>query len=281
MVSPGLAQKVREVVQSCDACQRIKPTPKSTKEETVKLSASEKCEKVYVDICGPLRETRKKKRYIMAMVDHFSRYVILRSISKQDEHTIVETIKDGWVNRFGSPREIHTDCGKAFESKVFQEWVKEIGTEVRYSSPYHHNTNGVVERQFRTVRDYVDCCLKEMGNGEWDILLPDIEFTLNATVQGTLGKSPAEVMFGKKLSKEGWIPEGRTEIEEPSQIKTRRIFQTGDTVLIRNENRTKGQDRFVGPYRIAGRIHGRRYLLEGETGKFFERNVEKIRRFKP
>ena len=34
-------------------------------------------------------------------------------------------------------------------------------------------------------------------------LLPDIEFALNASVQKTTGKSPAEIVFGFKINSAG------------------------------------------------------------------------------
>ena len=51
----------------------MKVVTTALKEETITLSADEKFEKIYIDICGPLQETFKRKKYILAMVDQFSR----------------------------------------------------------------------------------------------------------------------------------------------------------------------------------------------------------------
>jgi len=61
--------------------------------------------------------------------------------------------------RFCARKEIHVDCGKAFESAVIKEMIQSMGIKSCFSSSYHHNTNGTVERQFRTIRDYINTSL--------------------------------------------------------------------------------------------------------------------------
>ena len=51
-----------------------------------------------------------------------------------------------------------------------------------YSSPYHHSANGLIERKFRTIRDYINASLKDKTGKNWADLLPEIEFVLNSTV---------------------------------------------------------------------------------------------------
>ena len=70
-------QNVKEVVTSvtkhCEVCQLYKVVTTKTKEEKVILSAEKLFEKIYMDICGPFKETFRKKKYILAIVDQYSR----------------------------------------------------------------------------------------------------------------------------------------------------------------------------------------------------------------
>src|SRR5262249_48548589 len=152
----GMDKVVKKVIKGCEICQRVKSSPVTTKEELIKMEAKETFEKVYIDICGLLKETYRRKRYILAMIDHYSRYTVLVPIGRQDEETVIGAIEKGWILRYGTPGEIHTDCEKVFVSKNFQQWVTNIGSVLCLSSPYHHITNGVVERLFRTIREYVE-----------------------------------------------------------------------------------------------------------------------------
>ena len=109
--------------------------------------------------------------------------IVLTAISRQDEQTIKETIWNKWILRFGAPKEIHVDCGKTVESKKISEMTKSLGIKLCFSSPYHLNTNGIVERQFRTIREYINTSLRERKKTDWAEILPEIEFTMNATIQ--------------------------------------------------------------------------------------------------
>ena len=61
-----------------------------------------------------------------------------------------------WMLKYGAPKQIQLDCGKAFESKVMSELADKYNIKLTYSSPYHHSANGLIERQFRTIRDCIN-----------------------------------------------------------------------------------------------------------------------------
>ena len=119
-----------------------------------------------------------------------------------------------------------------------------MGILLCFSTPYHHNTNGVIERQFRTVRDYINSSLRDRKRSSWVEILPEIEFTLNATFQKSIGCNPAEVIFGRKICRERWyskehLQQRIDESEETQEMhETRRIFTVGKMVLIKVEART-------------------------------------------
>ena len=57
----NIKESVKETIKLYEACQRSKVVTKKTKEETIKLIATEPGEKIYIDICGSLNETFRKK----------------------------------------------------------------------------------------------------------------------------------------------------------------------------------------------------------------------------
>ena len=125
----------------------------------------------------------KGKKYILGIIDRFSRYISLTAVSNQDETTTIQTILRQWIFRFGAPACIHVDRGKVFESRSFLEFTKSMLIDVQYSSPYHHNTYGMIERQFRTIRDFLNASLRNEGRNNWVDILPEIEFSLSASRQ--------------------------------------------------------------------------------------------------
>ena len=50
----------------------------------------------------------------------------------------------------------------------------------------------------------MNATILERKNTNWKELIPEIEYTLNATEQKTIGKSPAEIIYGKKINRSQW-----------------------------------------------------------------------------
>ena len=269
----------KKVVRNCEACQRVKPITAKTKEDTIKIAVGKPFEKVYIDICGPLRETLRKKKYIIAIIDQYSRYISLTATSRQDEETVKKTILTNWILKMGAPRVIHADCGRVFESKTMKDMAAERNITICLSSPYHHNTNGLIERQFRTIRDCINTAAKDNTRKDWEELLPEIEFAMNATYQKSIGMSPCEMVFGRKIFRERWYIKEDTSTEDQSyeDMQTKRRFSVGDEVLVKKMVRNKNEDRFEGPYEVCEKIHNRRYKLQDDKGKIIQRNVEQLR----
>ena len=143
-------------------------------------------------------------RYILGIIDQRSKYIVSIAIRRQYENTVQKVISNNWMLKFGCPKRIHMDCGRSFESNAMVEFAKRWNVELCFSSPYHHNTNGQIERQFRTVRDLLNTTLEDRKISDWTEILPEIEFALNSTWQKSINTSPAEFVFGKKIARENW-----------------------------------------------------------------------------
>jgi transposase InsO family protein len=279
----NMREIIKEIVQSCENCQRRKTLTTKTKERHIKQFADEPFQKIYMDFCGPFKRNVNGYQYILAIIDQFSRYISLNAVAHQDEKTVRKILLDRWIWKFGPPKEIHVDKGKTFESALFKETLKKFKVELFYSSPYHHNTNGVVERQFRTIRDAINIRMKDGMHRDWTEAIPEIEFMLNSTIQATTGVSPAEIIFGRKL-RHWWKnnkESNKNQMEDHTRIsETRRKFEIGERVLIKKENVTKEEDRYMGPATIKKRRHERSYELQFDDGRILIRNVEWLKPFK-
>ena len=101
-------------------------------------------------------------------------------------------------------------------------------------------------------------------------MLPEIEFSINATYQKTIGKSPAEAIFGRNIRRENTKPK----LDPFKNIQTNRSFNVGDEVYVKREVKNKDEDRYEGPGKVQKRIHDRSYLVNMEDGRSIVRNVE-------
>ena len=139
---------IKESIETCEACQKQKVITTKSKENIIPNVPSRIFEHMFVDICGPMKTTWHQEKYIFAIIDQFSKNILLAAINKQDEQTIAETIMNKWILKYGTPKQIQLNCGKAFESKVMSELADKYNIKLIYSSLFHHSGNGLIERQF-------------------------------------------------------------------------------------------------------------------------------------
>lgn len=269
-----LSEYTKNVIKTCIKCQKRKTMTTKTKELIINQDSNEPFEKIYIDYCGPFKKNIHGKQYIFAIIDRYTRLISITAVTNQDENTTCKCLLDKWIYKYGSPAEIHMDKGKAFVSNKFNEVLQKLRIKPVYSSPYHHNTNGIIERQFRTIRDAINTRMKDGMHKDWSELIPEIEFMLNSTIQATLGKSPAEMVFGRKIKL--WWKSKVENIETTKQNSetTKRCFEIGERVLIKKDVRNKEDDRYIGPATILNKRHDRSYEMETDDKRILIRNVE-------
>ena len=76
---------------------------------------------------GFLLESRRGKKYLLCIMDAFSKYVELVVIKNKEASTVAEAIFDRWFCQFGVPAELVTDGAKEFCTKVLEEFMKRMG----------------------------------------------------------------------------------------------------------------------------------------------------------
>lgn len=87
-----------------------------------------------------------------------------------------------------------------FVSKFWKELWGLMGTSLRYSTAYHPQTQGIVERMNAIVGQMMRCLIHEMNEmKEWKILLPTIEIAINSSVNHSTGYTPFFLNYGFDL----------------------------------------------------------------------------------
>ena len=78
-----------------------------------------------------------KKNYILVCTDYVTKWVEEKSLFRAREKSVVKFIYDDIFTRFSVPREIVTDQGTQFTSKMMRELTEKCGIKHCKSSPYH------------------------------------------------------------------------------------------------------------------------------------------------
>ena len=130
---------------------KVKPS-----ESKCGCSTSRPLELLHVDLMGPARtESIGGKRYIMVVVDDFSRYSWVEFLRKKSEACDkMERLCKRLQNEKGVPIvKIRSDHGKEFENAKFEAFCNEHSIKNEFSAPKTPQQNEMIERKNRVIQE--------------------------------------------------------------------------------------------------------------------------------
>ena len=104
-----------------------------------------------MDIIGPLPRSHSGKRYVLVICDYATRYPEAIPLHSTDASHIAEGLM-GVFARVGIPSEILTDQGSNFTSQLLTEFYRMLHIHPIRTTPYHPQTDGLVERFNQTLK---------------------------------------------------------------------------------------------------------------------------------
>eukprot|EP00961_Rhodomonas_salina_P305702 3942004-Rhodomonas_salina.3 len=93
------------------------------------------------------------------------------------------------------PSAVHTDSGSTFTSEFWNSLMTLCGTNVRTSTAYHPQTQGLTERANQNIIASLKHYLQSLYE-TWDEHLIPTEFAYNTSIHPTLGITPYEALYG-------------------------------------------------------------------------------------
>ena len=203
-------------------------------------------------------------------------------------------------SRVGVPQEILTDQGTNFTSQLLVELYKMLHIQPIRTTPYHPQTDGLVERFNQTLKLMLRKTAVKEGL-DWDKMLPYVLFTYREVPQTSTGFSPFELLYGYQVRgpldvlKESWqsgeksdesvishvltVRENLEKMREMADMNLKnaqqqqkrwydrntrqRSFEPDDMVLLLLPTSTsKLMAQWQGPYRVMKKIGQANYLIE-------------------
>ena len=148
-----------------------------------------------IDITGPFVKTRRGNRFILVVVDYFTKWVELFPLPSIKATVIAQTFLDEVIGRFGFSIRVISDNGVQFLSDVFIQLCELLAITHRRTPLYHPQSN-LSERINRTLKPIL-ALLAHNDSKSWDLKLPQIAFALRTVPSESTGFSPAFLMFGR------------------------------------------------------------------------------------
>lgn len=250
---------------------------------------------LHTDHCGPFPVSKKKNCHILVIIDAFTKFIYIKPVKNVKSSTSIQVFTE-YFSLFGVPRRLISDRGTSFTSKEFSNFVNERGIKHILNAVASPRANGQVERYNRTIVDAITTANHNRPENEWDLRLPQIQWSLNNTINKSTGRTPSEILFGTQttgvsdgfmntLVSESHTPVDRDEVRSNAESRIQinqqeqkerfdkshkkpTQYKIGDLVRVEKDIRTEpGQSRkllpkCVGPFRISKIIGNDRYEIE-------------------
>lgn len=136
---------------------------------------------------GPLKKGSHKKKYLLVMVDKFTKWIEANPVKTAESGPVIDFISEV-VHRYGVPHSIITNNGLNFIAEEMKTWCGKMGIKLDYASVYHPQTNSQVERAngliMSGIKPKLVRSLKESDTHlveELDSVLWGLRTTLNRT----------------------------------------------------------------------------------------------------
>ena len=230
---PSLDKDLQALVQSCEVCQVNQKTPAAAPLHPWEWP-DQPWRRIHIDYAGPFMG-----RMFLVVVDAHSKWIECHIMQSTTSASTICKLREIFGTH-GLPETVVSDNGTNFTSSEFEDFMRQNGIIHKTSAPYHPASNGLAERAVQTVKDG----LTKMPGSSVAQKLQLVLFNYRLTPHSTTGRSPAEMLMGRKLrsrldllhpnlqSKVHKKQERMKEIHDAHAME--RQFKEGDKIYLKN-----------------------------------------------
>jgi transposase InsO family protein len=299
---PSMRESVENHIASCQQCRKFNIVRSKTPGHLKSYNPLDDVFQVlHMDFWGPARTSYQENRYVIVLTDNLSKYVIANAVSDNTAKSTAEFIMKKFIMVHGAPERLITDNGVHFNNELMKTITTAANIAHVFSVSYHPQTNGQIERFDATfcaqlARYYTH------SKDDWDDYLQSVVYAYNTDRHATTGFVPYELAFGRnqkspfdptsvdihlkkpndfcdqlKNTRRIMLKLARASISHQQQLTKQRCskhrkdicYSVNDSVFLKVcGNRTKLDERWIGPYRVILRGGEHKYLVEdNETDK--------------
>ncbi|XP_071674798.1 uncharacterized protein [Lolium perenne] len=192
-------EDAKEIVKTCDACQRFAAKPHSPAAELMPIPLSWPFSQWGLDMVGKLHKASPGGyEYMLVVIDKFTKWIEAKPINSPDAASAIKFVKS-IVFRFGVPHSIVTDNGSNFTSKEFKAYCAEVGIKLHFASVGHPQTNGQVEKANGIICNGIKKRLLgplEKARHTWPEELPSVLWSIRTTPNTATQETPFFLVHG-------------------------------------------------------------------------------------
>ena len=204
---PNARDDVTNWVKSCPNCLSFNPPPHGySKAPLQPIESSERFQLVCYDLAGPfIPASDNGYTYVLILVDHFTKWLEVIPLKDIRASTIAIAIHDQWICRYGIMQRLHSDGAPNVDGCLMHEVCNLLGIGKSKSSRLRPQGDGLSEAMVKQtkscIQKQVDTFITTASHGRnWDQHLQSSAFAIRTSVNTSTNFTPAELLFGTKLT---------------------------------------------------------------------------------
>ena len=279
---PEMKANVEEYCKACGVCMANRsPGPKAFLTPNQLATRPGMC--LGLDFFGPVQpESTEGHKYVIIIVDHFSKFIKLRALKDITAVTAAEALLQEHVYNEGFFQVLVSDRGVQFTSNVWKELSKLLGFKQHMSTSFHAQTDGASERGLKMMKTQLKKMLIDRPHAEWHLLLGPLKWAYNDSIHDSTLQSPYYLERGRDMG--SFINTALDLDSQPSVLgipqdyisqltdRLRFAFHSAREAMLNARNKQKRQyDKKAGfdKFEVGCKVLlDKRLVLEGESRKF-------------
>ena len=281
----GMRQDTHQKCTSCVVCASVQGQERRVKPPLKSIQVGGPFECIGMDF-KQMDVSHSGNRYALVFQDYLTKWPEVYAVPDRTAPTVAKCLADV-IWKHGAPLKIIHDRAAEFLSDVVQETATVLGITQLPTSGGHPQTDGLVERMNRTLKQMLAKVVKK-GGKDWDDMLGLVLFAYRTAPQASSGETPFSLVYGRDArvptSLDFYQPVSSLPVLETDYAKelfaeTKRARQLakqcigraqkaqkhqydkhstipaiieGDLVMLRVEPKFKLDRTYRGPYRVTG-----------------------------
>eukprot|EP00736_Rhodelphis_marinus_P012019 Rmarinus@m.1179 len=192
----GCYTDVEKWVKACEVCQTIKPVRMMVGGKMEAVVVNRAMQLMALDPVGPLVRSANGNRYVLVFSDYYTKYSIAFPVQDITAETVADIFVHEVMCRLGLPEKLLTDRGMNLRAEVFAALCAKLGVRRGFTTAYHPQGDGQVERFNHTLIKMVTAYISD-DHKDWDEHLALVCFAYNTTRHVTTGQEPFYLMHGR------------------------------------------------------------------------------------
>ena len=134
----------------------------------------------------------------MVVSDYFTKFAEAYPLPNQEAKTCATVLVEQFMLRYGIPSVLHSDQGRNFDGELLRGVCELLEIKKTRTSPLHPQSDGLVERLNRTLKEALRKLAYENPQ-TWDKHLRYVMAAYNSSRQSSTEETPNYLMFGREV----------------------------------------------------------------------------------